>query len=188
MGPLIDALYEAMVPHLTPPFAFYGHSLGALIGFEMARRIRLHGRTGPVRLLVSAHSAPQIEMRRPSLYDLPRKEFEDELRRFAGTPQEVLQSQDLMDIMMQVLRADFEVNETYIYQEGLALDCPISAFGGLEDRDVLQADLAAWSIQTSREFSLHMMKGDHFFVFNSPEFLARLSGDLRSHFARVAGM
>jgi surfactin synthase thioesterase subunit len=90
-------------------------NLGALIGFEMARRIRLRGKAGPVRLLVSAHPAPQIEMRRPPLYDLPRKEFEDELRRFAGTPEELLQNQDLMDIMIQVLRADFEVNETYSY-------------------------------------------------------------------------
>jgi medium-chain acyl-[acyl-carrier-protein] hydrolase len=186
MGPLIDALYEAMAPHLNPPYAFYGHSLGALIGFEMARRIRLQRRAGPVRLLVSAHSAPQIEMRRRPLYDLPRKEFEDELRRFAGTPEEVLQNQDLMDIMMQMLRADFEVNETYSYQKGLALDCPISVFGGLEDHGVSQADLAAWSVQTSREFSLHMLKGDHFFVFHSSEFLARLLGDLRSHLARVS--
>jgi medium-chain acyl-[acyl-carrier-protein] hydrolase len=186
MGPLIDALYEAMAPHLNLPYAFYGHSLGALIGFEMARRIRLQGRKGPVRLLVSAHSAPHIEMRRPHLHDLPRKEFEDELRRFAGTPEEVLQNQDLMDIMMQMLRADFEVNETYSYQDGLALDCPISAFGGLEDQDVSQTNLAAWSIHTSREFTLYMMEGDHFFVFHSPEFLARLSGELRSHLASVS--
>jgi medium-chain acyl-[acyl-carrier-protein] hydrolase len=186
MGPLIDALYGAMAPHLNAPYAFYGHSLGALIGFEMARRIRLQGKPGPVRLLVSAHTPPQIGLRRPPLHGLPKQEFAEELRRFAGTPDEVLQNEDLMDLVMQVLRADFEVDETYSYQEGLVLDCPISAFGGLEDPDVSQADLEAWSIHTSREFSLHMMEGDHFFVFRSPEFLARLSDDLRSHLQKSA--
>jgi surfactin synthase thioesterase subunit len=124
---------------------------------------------------VSAHSAPQLGLRRPPLHNLPDKEFKDSLRRFAGTPEEALQNEDLMDIMMPLLRADFEVDETYSYEEGLALDCPISAFGGFDDPDVAEADLAAWKTQTARGFSLHMMEGDHFFVFRSPDFLARLS-------------
>jgi medium-chain acyl-[acyl-carrier-protein] hydrolase len=179
MGPLIDALYEAMAPHLNVPYAFYGHSLGTLVAFEMARKTRRQGQPGPVRLLVSAHAPPQLALRRPPLHNLPKKEFEDELRRFAGTPEEVLQNEDLMSIMTQALRADFEVGETYSYEEGPALDCPISAFGGWDDSDVSQADMEAWRIHTSREFSLHMMKGNHFFVFRSTEFLARLSDELK---------
>jgi len=93
-----------------------------------------------------------------------------------------------MSIMMQVLRADFEVDETYCYEEEPALDCPISAFGGRDDFDVSQAELAAWSIHTSREFTLHMMEGDHFFVFRSAEFLACLSAELKIHSQESASM
>jgi medium-chain acyl-[acyl-carrier-protein] hydrolase len=188
MDTLIDALYEAMAPHLHTPYAFYGHSLGSLVGFEMARKIRRQGKPGPVRLLVSAHTAPQLGLRRPPLHNLPKKEFEESLRRFAGTPEEVLQNEDLMSVMMLALRADFEVDETYSYEEGLALDCPISAFGGRDDFEVSQADLAAWSMHTSRTFSLHMMEGDHFFVFRSPEFLARMSEELQIHLQELTRM
>ncbi|HEY7403808.1 MAG TPA: thioesterase domain-containing protein [Candidatus Angelobacter sp.] len=181
MAPLIDALYEAISPQLSGTYSFYGHSLGSIIAFEMARRIRREGKAGPACLLVSAHTAPQLGLRRPPLHTLPDNEFKESLRRLAGTPEEVLQDEDLMSIVMQVLRADFEVDETYSYTEEPALECPIAAFGGVDDLDVPRPDLEAWSANTSREFSLHMMEGDHFFVFRSPDFLARLSQELRAH-------
>jgi surfactin synthase thioesterase subunit len=101
------------------------------------------------------------------------------LRRFAGTPDEALNNEDLMSIMMGALRADFEVDETYSYEEGQPLDCPISAFGGIDDADVSQADLDAWKMHTSQKFSLQMMEGDHFFIFRSPDFLHRLTQELK---------
>jgi surfactin synthase thioesterase subunit len=181
MGPLVDALYEAMATQLSGPYAFYGHSLGSVVAFEMARKIQRQGGPGPVRLLVSAHTAPQLGLCRPVLYNLPDKEFVDALRRFAGTPDEALENEDLMSIMMVVLRADFEVDETYSYEEGPPLDCPISAFGGIDDRDVSQADLEAWKAHTSQEFTLQMMEGDHFFIFRSQDFLYRLTQALKAH-------
>jgi medium-chain acyl-[acyl-carrier-protein] hydrolase len=180
MGPLVDALYEAMATQLSGPYAFYGHSLGAVVAFEMARRIQRQGGPGPIRLLISAHTAPQLGLCRPVLYNLPDKEFVNALRRFAGTPDEALDNEDLMSIMMMALRADFEVDETYSYEEGPPLDCPISAFGGIEDRDVAQADLEAWKTLTSQKFTLQMMEGDHFFIFRSPDFLLRLTQELKT--------
>lgn len=181
MGPFVEALYEVMAAQLSGPYAFYGHSLGALVAFEMARKIQRQGKPGPIRLLVSAHTAPQLGLCRPVLHNLPDKEFVKALRRFAGTPDEALENEDLMSIMMAVLRADFEVDETYSYEEGQPLDCPISAFGGIDDPDVSQDDLAAWKAHTSQEFSLQMMEGDHFFIFRSPEFLLRMSQELKGH-------
>jgi medium-chain acyl-[acyl-carrier-protein] hydrolase len=181
MGPLVEALHEAMATQLSGPYAFYGHSLGALVAFEVARKIQRQGSAGPIRLLISAHTAPQLGLCRQVLYHLPDKEFMDALRRFAGTPDEALENEDLMSIMMVALRADFEVDETYSYEEGPPLDCPISAFGGIDDADVLQADLAAWKTLTSQEFSLQMMEGDHFFIFRSPDFLRRLFQELKGH-------
>ena len=181
MGPLVESLYEAMAPQLSSRYAFYGHSLGAVVAFEMARKIERQGGQGPIRLLVSAHSAPQIGLRRLPFYTLPDKEFVDGLRRLAGTPQEALENEDLMGLMMTALRADFEVDETYNYEEGKPLECPISVFGGTDDPDVPQADLEAWRMQTSQQFSLHMMEGDHFFIFRSQEFMHQLSQELKAH-------
>ena len=82
---------------------------------------------------------------------------------------------------MMALRADFEVDETYSYEEGHPLDCPIYAFGGIDDADVSQADLAAWKMHTSQEFSLQMMEGDHFFIFRSQDFPRRLFQELKGH-------
>jgi medium-chain acyl-[acyl-carrier-protein] hydrolase len=179
MGPLVEGLYEAMATQLSGPYAFYGHSLGALVAFELARKIQHRGGLGPIRLLISAHTAPQLGLCRPVLYNLPDKEFVNGLRRFAGTPDEALNNEDLMSIMMGALRADFEVDETYSYEEGQPLDCPISAFGGIDDADVSQADLDAWKMHTSQKFSLQMMEGDHFFIFRSPDFLHRLTQELK---------
>lgn len=181
MGPLVEALYEAMATQLSGPYAFYGHSLGALVAFEMARKIQRQRGPGPICLLVSAHTAPQLGLCRPVLYNLPDKEFVDALRRFAGTPDEALDNEDLMSIMMVALRADFEVDETYSYEEGQPLDCPISAFGGTGDPDVSQADLEAWRTHTSQKFNLQMMEGDHFFIFRASDFLLRLTQELKVH-------
>lgn len=181
MAPLVEALYEAMAPELSGRYAFYGHSLGAVVAFEMARKIERHGGQSPIRLLVSAHTAPQAGLSRPLFHTLPDKEFVEALRRLAGTPQEALENEDLMALMMVALRADFEVDETYSYEEGKPLECPISAFGGLDDPDVSQAELEAWRMQTSQQFSLHMMEGDHFFIFRSQDFLYRLSQELKAH-------
>ena len=181
MGPLVEALYEAMATQLSGPYAFYGHSLGSLVAFEMARKIARQGGPGPTCLLVSAHTAPQFGLCRPVLHNLPYKEFVDALRRFAGTPDEALENEDLMSIMMVALRADFEVDETYSYEEGQPLDCPISVFGGIDDADVSQAALAAWKTQTSQKFSLQMMEGDHFFIFRSSDFPQRLFQELKGH-------
>lgn len=181
MEPLVDALYEAIAPQLSGRYAFYGHSLGSVVAFETARKIESQGGQGPVRLLVSAHTAPQIGLRRAPFYTLPEKEFVDGLRRLAGTPQEALENEDLMGLMMVALRADFEVDETYNYKEGKPLECPISAFGGIDDPDVSQADLEPWKMQTSQQFSLQMMEGDHFFIFRSQDFMQRLSQELQAH-------
>jgi medium-chain acyl-[acyl-carrier-protein] hydrolase len=181
MGPLVEALYEAMATQLSGPYAFYGHSLGAVVAFEMARKIQRLGKPGPIRLLISAHTAPQLGLCRQVLHNLPDKEFVGALRRFAGTPDEAFENEDLMSIMMAALRADFEVDETYSYEQGQPLDCPISAFGGIDDPDVSQDDLAAWKPHTSQKFSLQMMEGDHFFIFRSPDFLHRLFQELKGH-------
>ncbi|EGO65793.1 thioesterase II family protein [Acetonema longum] len=166
MSPLIDALAGALLPELDVPFAFFGHSLGALISFELSRRLQekdLH----PVHLFVSGYRAPTLARIKPPMHLLPDAEFIERLRTYNGTPEEVLQNSDLMNVLLPILRADFALHETYTYAAHMPLACPISALGGTEDPDVKYQDLAAWQEQTSGNFKILLFPGDHFYIHNN---------------------
>ena len=167
--PLVEAAAEAIIPHLDLPFAFFGHSMGALISFELARHLRRLHLPSPVHLFLSGRGAPQLGIRESITYNLPENEFAEELRRLNGTPREVLEHRELMELMIPLLRADFEICQTYNYTQEPALDCPITAFGGLYDRDITGEMVAAWREQTTGAFRLCMMPGDHFFVHSAQE-------------------
>ena len=165
--PLVEALADALAPLLDQPFAFFGHSLGALVSFELAREIRRRYARHPARLFVSAGRAPQIPHFGPPINHLPEKAFLAELRCLNGTPEELLNHKELMEIALPLLRADFAVYETYMYSAEPLLDCPISVFGGLQDRRVNESDLEGWRAQSTGCFSLRMFHGDHFFLKQS---------------------
>lgn len=109
------------------PFAFFGHSLGALLSFELARYLRRQYGLSPAHLFVSGHRAPQLPNDEPPIHALPEPELLVELRRFNGTPEEVLNHEELRQLILPILRADFAIYETYVYEEDDPLDCPISA-------------------------------------------------------------
>ncbi len=134
--PLVETLAQVLIPLLDKPFAFFGHSLGALVGFELARQIRSQSGVQPVRLFVSAARAPQVPHRDRPTYALPEGEFLEELRRLNGTPGELLENAELMQIMIPILRADFAVSQTYVYAAEPPLACGISSFGGVQDHRV----------------------------------------------------
>jgi medium-chain acyl-[acyl-carrier-protein] hydrolase len=163
LSSLIDALADVLYPYMDIPFAFFGHSLGSLISFELTRRLRRQKAPCPSQLFVSGCRAPQIPNPDPPIHQLPDVEFIEELRRFNGTPQAALDNLELMEVFLPLLRSDMRLNETYVYDHEAPLDCPISAFGGLEDEVVSREELAAWSDQTRSRFNIHMLPGDHFF-------------------------
>lgn len=116
------------------------------------------------------------------MHALPEEEFLVELRRLNGIPGKVLEEVELMQTMLPVLRADLAVCETYVYSTEPPLNCPISTFGGLQDRRVSRGDLEAWREQSSVSFSLRMFPGDHFFWHTTqPLLLQALSQDLRGN-------
>jgi medium-chain acyl-[acyl-carrier-protein] hydrolase len=168
---LVDALLPALLPYFDKPFSFFGHSMGAMIGFELARQLRRETGREPLQLFVSGQHAPQIPHNSPITYNLPEPEFLQELRRLNGTPREVLEHPELMSLLLSLLRADFELVQSYIYQPGEPLNCPIAVFGGTEDVDVPQSDLAPWREQTIASFSLQLFPGDHFFLHSSQALL-----------------
>jgi medium-chain acyl-[acyl-carrier-protein] hydrolase len=175
--PLVAALAEGLRQYLGKPFAFFGHSMGAVLGFELARLLRDQGLPQPVRLFVSAHRAPQLPDARPPLHDLPEPELVQALRRLKGTPEEILRHAELLELMLPLLRADFAVAETYTYVAAAPLRCPISAFGGDADAEVGCDQLAAWSAQTQDGFRLRMLPGDHFFLVSARPALLQAIGE-----------
>ena len=179
---LVEELGVAVRPLLDRPFAFFGHSMGAIIAFELARLLRGEGGAAPAHLFVSGRRAPQIPDADPPTYNLPDAEFIEEVRRLNGTPPEVLEHPELMGLMLPLLRADFQVVDTYRYADGPPLGCPISAFGGLQDFDVTREQLEAWREQTTSGFVRRMFDGDHFFLHRAePVLLATIARDLHQH-------
>lgn len=164
MMPLVDALGDALTPYLDKPYAFFGHSMGALIAFELARWMRRLRLPSPQALFASGHTAPQLGCSHEPIYNLPDKEVKDKLRRLNGTPEAVINNDELMALLIPMLRADFQINETYRYDPQPPLAIPIIALGGNDDHDVTAASLQAWQQQTSAGFSIHLFEGGHFFL------------------------
>jgi len=164
LEPLLADLHTAIAPLLDRPFAFFGYSLGALVAFELARLRRARGESLPRALFASARSAPQLPLAYPPTHGLPLEPFIAELRRFNGTPEEVLQNRELLELVLPTLRADLEVNETYAYAPAPPLEIPIFAYGGLDDPRCSPERLEAWGEQTRAGFSARFVQGGHFFI------------------------
>ena len=171
LEPLIQSLSQAILPSLTKPFVFFGHSMGALVSFELTRLLCQKHPLNPLHLFVSGHRAPHIPDPDPPINLLPEPEFLKELRRYNGIPDEVFNNTELMQVFIPTLRADFAVVETYAYAPSLPLNCPITVFGGIQDWKTNRDNLEAWQEQTHARFSLQFFPGDHFFLHSARSLL-----------------
>lgn len=171
MEALVRTIAPILVPYLDKPFAFFGHSMGGLLSFEFIHHLRKEYGKKPSHLFVSASRAPQIPSPKQPIHALPEIEFFEELRRLNGTSASVLENTELMELITPILRADFEVLETYVYTQELPLECPIVAFGGLEDREVSLQELEGWRSLSKNYFELQMFPGDHFFIHSAQSLL-----------------
>jgi surfactin synthase thioesterase subunit len=161
---LVEGLTEAVRPWAQEmPFAFFGHSMGALVAFEVARRLQDQHRQQPVCLQVSGRNGPTW-LRPPGPTQWDDAALVAEMRRLQGTDPAILENADLLTLMLPVLRADYLALQAYRYQPGAPLRCPIIAFGGIQDPETSPAGLEAWKEQTDRGFELHLFPGHHFYL------------------------
>lgn len=175
---LTKGLAEGIRPFLNQPFAFFGHSMGAMLAFELTRELRRTQNPQPVHLFASGRIAPQVRCPKDRTYDLPQPQFIEKVLEMNGTPKEIMEHPELMGMMIPLLRADFEVVETYTYEPDAPLDCPITVLGGLQDFEVPRESLEAWHEQTtSPTFSVRILQGDHFFVNTAQMFIFRILTD-----------
>jgi medium-chain acyl-[acyl-carrier-protein] hydrolase len=158
---LVEEIANAIQPELDKPFFFFGHSLGAVLAFELARRISPQ----PQILFVSACGAPHIPNPNRPIHALADSEFIKSLQELNGLPAEVANNAELMELILPALRADFEAIENYRYASSEhRMGCPIIAFGGLDDSHVDRIRLESWGHYTSGSFKSHYFSGDHFFI------------------------
>jgi medium-chain acyl-[acyl-carrier-protein] hydrolase len=179
LGPLVEALAEVLEGWRDLPFAVFGHSNGALIGFELARHLRRVGRPGPVHLFASGRRAPDVPSRYRDVHALPEPELIADLRELGGIPEGVLEHPEMRALLLPLFRADMALTETYGFTEEAPLDVPITAYGGLTDNKVTREDIEAWGRHTAAGFRVRFFPGDHFFILGDRQkVLHTLSADL----------
>jgi len=187
MAALVTDLAGAVLRQVSGQFALFGHSMGALVAFELAHR--LHRRFGlrPTRLLVSGSASPGSSRRKAPRHRLPDDELWQEVRRLNGTPGEVCDSEEIRQMWTATIRADFALVENYRCAPRNPLDCPISVFGGTDDPEVAFAELAAWSAFTRAGHTVSTFPGDHFYLHRHPRtFLNVLSHKLATRPSALA--
>lgn len=176
---LIDALMPCVAPLLDRPVALFGHSMGAVIAFEVARRMERRAAI-PVHLYVSGCRAPQS----PD-FDLPPigasdDELVADLRQLNGTPQEMLNAPERMQPFLPPLRADYELLHSYVFTAGPPLSCPVTVLLGADDeRERADGGLDGWREHCAGPWATVTFPGDHFYLRSSaPSLLAHLNGSL----------
>lgn len=173
MEPLIKALAPALRPALDVPFALFGHSLGALVAFELARTLQAEGRAAAF-LLAAGCPAPQSLPPDEILHTLSKDDLLAALRRLNGIAPQLWEEKELLDLLLPALRADLALYETYEYCQGPPLSCPIIAAAGRQDPRARASQLEGWRRQTGARFDLHLFPGDHFFLNSARSRLLRL--------------
>ena len=170
---IADAVAPGLAADIDRPYFLFGHSLGAMIAYEVAARLVRYGMP-PVGLLVSAARAPHVRKRGTVLHELSRRDFIAAVRGMQEAPNPVLHDDDLLDVILPTMRADFKAAETYFRQVCPALPAPIVAFHGSQDPDISSADVGEWAACTSEAFTLHSLPGGHLFVTSAESALLAL--------------
>lgn len=182
MDPLVAELAKTIRPLLDRPFAFFGHSLGSFIALETARALRRAGAPLPLHFFFSGCPSPETLRIEHPLHDLDDPGLIAGLRRYGGTPDEVLSNDELMTLLLPVVRADFSIYETYAAPADPPFDIPITALGGLTDDHATRDQIEGWRAHTTRAFLLRMFPGGHFFVHSArTPLLGTVLTDLTPH-------
>lgn len=160
---LAQDLAAELEPQLGSAYALFGHSVGAIVAFELAHALIARGAPAPSRLFASASAAPALRDDRARAEPMSDEALLGELRRLGGTPEEALAEPELMALVLPALRADFLMSGFYARRPRAPLPCPITALGGAQD-DVAPQAIAAWEAETSAGFAMRLFEGGHFFI------------------------
>jgi surfactin synthase thioesterase subunit/glycosyltransferase involved in cell wall biosynthesis len=179
MAPLVAALADNLDAYTDHPFAFFGHSMGAVVAFELTRELRRRSRPLPVMLIASGARAPQFRRQHVPPPPPTRESLIEDLRRLGSVPPEALDNPAVVSAILPSLEADVVLYRNYIYSEDAPLDIPIRAYGGLADPNITRTHLDAWAEQTTTGFAVRTFPGGHFYLTAEVENLTQcLNSDL----------
>ncbi|CCD97018.1 Linear gramicidin dehydrogenase lgrE [Bradyrhizobium sp. ORS 375] len=164
---LISQLVPAITPWLDRPYALFGHSMGAMLAYELAVALGERGLRGPELLIVSGHGAPNLPRRFPVISHLADREFLAAVMELGGLPSALLEEPELLALVLPSLRADFRLCETYEWHARPPLACPILAIGGRSDPIAGLPELRSWQAMTSEPLACEMFDGNHFFIHHA---------------------
>jgi surfactin synthase thioesterase subunit len=166
---LADHVFAALRPGLADgPVAFFGHSMGAIVAYEVARRAERQAGVSPAALIVSGRRAP-AKRRAESVHQRDDDGLIAEVRRLSGTKAGLLADEEVVRMILPAIRGDYRAIETYVHQPGPPLGCPITAFVGDEDPQVTLDEARAWAEYTTAGFGLRVFRGGHFYLTARPQ-------------------
>jgi medium-chain acyl-[acyl-carrier-protein] hydrolase len=171
---LADRIVQQILPWLNRPFAMFGHSYGALLAFEVARRLQRRGLPVPIKLLVSGFCAPRVPPLHRGLHAWEREELVQWLQEASGETDSPLADPEWQDLLLPTLRADLEAVAHYQYDPEPKLACPVTAFVGREDRVAPWDKMIAWRLETRAGFNMHVIDGKHLFLRSAQSSLLEL--------------
>jgi medium-chain acyl-[acyl-carrier-protein] hydrolase len=163
---MVDAVLPAIMNASDLPYALFGHSMGALVAYELAGVLEAQGVRAPSHLFVSARRPPDEPDPRPPVHAMPEAAFLDEVqRRYGAIPAAVLEERELMDLLLPTLRADLQAVETYAPRAGMdRIACPVHVYGGDLDTHPHPAQLPAWDRAAAGPVRVRVFPGDHFYI------------------------
>lgn len=170
---LVEKLTQILYPYLDKPFAFYGHSMGALVSFELARQLRRQHGLIPVHLFAAAYYAPDAISPFQKISYMEESSLISSLPRLLDAPESLLKNTEFIQALLPTVKADLQIVGKHIYSDEEPLDCPISAFGGLQDKEVSYDDLSEWGKHTKSKFNLQMFPGKHLFLLSDREIVSQ---------------
>ncbi|ATC96713.1 thioesterase II family protein [Pseudoalteromonas tunicata] len=166
MTSLIDELMRHADFITQQPYLLFGHSLGSRVAYELCYRLKQNEMPLPQYFIASGSRAPHVSKDKEMIHNLPKNEFIQALEKLNGTPKELLENRELMDLFMSLLRADFKIAETYLAQK-CKMPFSILVLHGQDDIDIEEHQLSAWGELSDLGHHLVQLPGDHFFINQS---------------------